>query len=143
MGVERPFKVLKGDIMVVSCWLLVGPRNGRVRAGTLKPVVRQISQARLRPANRRALSSKLDARQFAARNAVPCGHFASLVRSPATRSARLPFESSLRSSSSAHRRVTPNDRTRNAAFAASRNFTKMQQRAERKTTGKESARCEE
>ena len=68
VGVERPFKVLKGDIMVVSCWLLVGPRNGRVRAGTRKPVVRQISQARLRPATRRALSSKLDARQFAVRN---------------------------------------------------------------------------
>ena len=66
--------------MVVSCCLLVGPRNGRVRvwrilyhgrrvrAGTLKPFVRQISQARLRPANRHALSSKLDACQFAVRN---------------------------------------------------------------------------
>ena len=43
------------------------PRNGRVRAGTLKLTTRQISQARLRPANRRALSSKLDARQFAVR----------------------------------------------------------------------------
>ena len=48
--------------------MMVSPRNGRVRAGTLKLVVRQISQARLRPANSRALSSKLDARQFAVRN---------------------------------------------------------------------------
>ena len=74
--------------LVVSCWL-------PLRGDTLKLIVRLISQARLRPANRRAFSSKLDVRQFAVRNAVPCGHFASLVRSPATRSARLPFESSL------------------------------------------------
>ena len=59
------------------------------------------------------------------------------------RTAALYRASSMRVNSPfATRWVLPSDRTRKTAFAASRNFTKMQQRAERKTTGKESARCE-
>ena len=108
--------------MVVSCWLLVGPRNGRVRVLRILYHGRRVRAGTLKPSNE-SKSAVADCR---------CQEGSSEPSKLGRRPSR-------------HRHPTGSclvARTRKAAFAASRNFTKKQRRAERKTTGKESARCE-
>ena len=108
--------------MVVSCWLMVGPRNGRVRVWRILYHGRRVRAGTLKPSNE-SKSAVADCR---------CQEGSSEPSKLGRRPSR-------------HRHPTGSclvARTRKAAFAASRNFTKKQRRAERKTTGKESARCE-
>ena len=94
---------------------MVGPRNGRVRAVGLLNADREYAIRKVSTESARLRRGDMELsfsdRRYAA--ARFGRRFASKRRVP----------------------------TRKAAFAASRNFTKKQRRAERKTTGKESARC--